>query len=211
MILKKKTLLFLSPHTDDIELGCGGLITQLREEKCDIYVIAFSDCKNSVPSPFPPDTLRHEFASSMSELGIPNDKSRILDFSVRTFPSKRQEILDHLIVLRKEINPDLIFVPSKEDVHQDHGVITSEAIRAFKNCSILSYELPWNNFQSESNFYVSLTESDLEGKIKAISHYKSQSHRRYCNSKFIKSLATLRGVQAGSEYAEAYNILRLLA
>ena len=35
-------ILFLSPHTDDAELGCGGTIARLAEERNEIYVAVFS-------------------------------------------------------------------------------------------------------------------------------------------------------------------------
>jgi LmbE family N-acetylglucosaminyl deacetylase len=115
-----------------------------------------------------------------------------------------------LIKLKNEINPDIIFIPSVNDLHQDHSTIANEAIRAFKNCTILSYEVPWNNVSFYTGCFVILEEKHLNKKIQAIHEYKSQSHRGYINEEFIRSLATVRGVQVGVRYAETFDVVRLI-
>ena len=145
-----KVILVLAPHTDDGELGAGGYIHQSIESGASVIYVAFSDCKDSIPDGFEKDTLFKECEKATKILGI-NDV-RIFDFPVRRFSEKRQQILDKLIELKNELNPDEILTPSTFDIHQDHHVVTSEAIRAFKNRTILGYELPWNCLESKSNF-----------------------------------------------------------
>ena len=36
------TILAISAHTDDVELGCGGTLSKLQEQGEDIIMIAFS-------------------------------------------------------------------------------------------------------------------------------------------------------------------------
>lgn len=205
-----KKILVLAPHTDDGELGCGATITKLIENNNDVYYAAFSACKQSVLKDFPEDILVTEVKAATNILGIKSENLILFDFQVRTFNFHRQEILDTLIKLKNEINPDIIFIPSVNDLHQDHSTIANEAIRAFKNCTILSYEVPWNNVSFYTGCFVILEEKHLNKKIQAIHEYKSQSHRGYINEEFIRSLATVRGVQVGVRYAETFDVVRLI-
>jgi N-acetylglucosamine malate deacetylase 1 len=113
-----------------------------------------------------------------------------------------------MVKLNKEINPDLVFLPCKNDVHQDHHTIYQEGVRAFKFRSIFSYELPWNNFSMHTSAFVILDENNINSKIKALAEYKSQAHRPYANEEFIRSLARTRGVQINTQYAESFEIIR---
>jgi len=139
MISNIKNALVLAPHTDDGEFGCGGTISRLVSQGVTVHYIAFSWCEESVPQGFPKDILKSEVKNATSVLGIKPENLHILDYKVRYFTANRQEILEDLIVFRKKINPDLVFIPSVNDVHQDHMTIATEAVRAFKNRNILSY------------------------------------------------------------------------
>jgi LmbE family N-acetylglucosaminyl deacetylase len=206
-----KKILVLAPHTDDGELGCGGAIARFGLEKKEIHYAAFSNCKKSLPAGLPPDTLEKECKLAIQQLGMHPSKLLMYDFEVRDFSAKRQEILDEMVSLNKYIQPDLVFIPAAGDMHQDHQVIHQEALRAFKKSSILGYELPWNQSQFNTSFFVTLKADHLEKKIKALAKYESQSHRAYMSEEFTRSLATVRGVQANATYAEAFEVYRVIS
>lgn len=207
---KINRVLVLAPHTDDGEFGCGGTIAKLIESGAEVHYIAFSACEQSVLPQFPSDILITEVKEATEVLGIKSENLHLLKYEVRTFNYKRQEILDDIIRFKKEINPDLIFIPSLNDIHQDHATIANEAVRAFKFTNILSYEMPWNNFNfATTNFFV-LSDNHIKIKVKALKKYKSQAHRPYANEEFLKSLARVRGVQIGKEYAEVFEVIRLI-
>ena len=204
-------VLVLSPHTDDGELGAGGTIAKFLEQGIDIYYIAFSGCEASVPTGLPKNTLRKECMRSMKSLGIAINQINIFDYQVRTLPIYRQEILEQLIVLKNKIHPDLVLVPSSQDVHQDHGVIHAEAIRAFKKeTSIWGYEHPWNNLSFSTDILVVIRKQHLEKKLAALKEYKSQVSKSYMNKKNIMALSQTRGSQIDQDYAEAFELIRLI-
>lgn len=203
-----KKILVLAPHTDDGEFGCGGTIAKFIQKGYEVYYAAFSACEQSVLKQFPKDILITEVKSATSVLGIQEENLILFKYEVRKFNYYRQEILEDLIRLRSEINPDLIFMPCLHDIHQDHYTIAQEGIRAFKFSSILCYELPWNNLTLDTTSFVHLDESHVSTKIKALEEYKSQAHRPYSNADFIKALAITRGVQIGTKYAEAFEVKR---
>jgi LmbE family N-acetylglucosaminyl deacetylase len=159
---------------------------------------------------FPEDVLVQEIKASTRELGVPAENLYLFDYDVRTFNFHRQEILDDILNLRNKIKPDVVFVPSVNDIHQDHYTIAQEAVRAFKFSTLLCYELPWNNFEFKTTLFFGLQESHVEQKIKALSNYKSQAHRPYMQPDFIQSLARVRGVQVGLPFAEVFEVVRMI-
>jgi len=112
------------------------------------------------------------------------------------------------VKIRNEIKPDLIFIPSPNDLHQDHYTVAMEGMRAFKQISILAYELPWNNITFHTQSFIKLEEYHLIKKIEALKAYKSQQDRFYSNEEFIRSLAITRGTQISVRYAEAFEVIR---
>src|SRR5207302_11020830 len=151
-----KRVLVLAPHTDDGEFGCGGTMARLVEEGADVRYVAFSIATKSLPEGFAADTLAREVREATAELGIPEGNLTVHDFDVRTFPERRQDILELLIVLWEDWRPDAVFQLSLRDIHQDHQVIAAEGMRAFKRTTILGYEIPWNNFDFAYQAYASL-------------------------------------------------------
>ena len=205
---KKRKILVLAPHTDDGEFGCGASIAKFIDEGHDVYYAAFSACQQSVLPQFPSDILITEVKEATKILGVKPENLILFDYDVRTFGYHRQEILDDLIKLRSEIDPDLVFIPTLTDVHQDHHTIAEEGMRAFKFKSIMSYELPWNNFSFSTSSFIHLDEKYIKTKVVALKAYQSQAHRPYSDEDFIRSVARTRGVQIGTRYAEAFEVVR---
>jgi len=201
-------VLILAPHTDDGELGCGGTIARFVEDGKEVYYAAFSVAEKSVPEGFPKNILEIEVRKAMKILGVSESNLLIYKYEVRTFSYHRQEILEDIISLRKELQPDLVFVPSPNDLHQDHKVMAEEGIRAFKKSTILGYEMPWNNISFNTMSFIPLKERHIKKKIDALRCYETQRYRSYLNEDFIKCLARTRGTQIEVEYAEAFEVIR---
>lgn len=203
-----KKILVLAPHTDDGELGCGGSMAKFIEDGNHLKCVAFSIAEDSVPAGFNKNSLAEEFTSAMIKLGLKQDDIVYHSFRVRHFPEFRQEILQIMIDLNKSFNPELVFVPSLHDIHQDHQVIANEGLRAFKKIPILGYEMPWNNIIFETRCFIKLEKNHIQKKIDALNCYKTQKHRSYLNKDFIWGLATTRGTQFENEFAEAFEVIR---
>lgn len=208
MKLPFKKVLVLAPHTDDGEFGCGGTISRLIREGCEVKYVAFSDCKESVPAGFEINVLQKEMKAATQMLGITD--VQLLDYKVRYFQSERQSILEEMVQIKKSFSPDAVFTPCTQDIHQDHSTITTEAIRAFKDCTIFGYELPWNNLTLPSNAIVKLKEEDVESKLAAIAEYKSQQGRAYSDPAYLRAQALTRGTRIRTRYAEAFEMIRFI-
>jgi len=129
-----KRVLFLGAHPDDIELGCGALLHHMVKQT-EVLCVTLSDNQKN------PDlqNVKNEQLESMAVLGVPKEKIVLGPFTTRVFPDSRQEILEYFLSLRRNFSPDLVFVHSKQDVHQDHLTMTDEALRAFRG--LLSWVL----------------------------------------------------------------------
>ena len=164
-------VLILAPHTDDGEFGCGGTISRMTSHNHNVYYVAFSAAKNLIVSqnlPIPIDTLEKEVSRATKILGIPKQNLKIYDFPIRNFLQHRQKILDTMVLLNEELKPDLVFLPSTTETHQDHQVISDEGFRAFKKTTIFGYELPWNNLSFKTDVFITLEEEQIQNKVESI-------------------------------------------
>lgn len=204
-------VLILAPHTDDAELGCGGTMAKMLEMGIELHVAAFSTARASLPPGSDPDLLKEEFLAAMDVFQITQDHYYIYDYKVRKLNYFRQEVLEELVKLKKDLNPDMVLLPSGSDLHQDHQVVYNEGLRAFKDITVWGYELPWNHITFSAQAFITLTEQQLETKWEALKAYQSQIEkgRNYFTREFIEGLARVRGVQVKAEYAEAFEVVRL--
>jgi LmbE family N-acetylglucosaminyl deacetylase len=205
-----KRALVLAPHTDDGELGCGGTIARFISQGVEVFYAAFSWAEKSVPEGMPSDILKKEVKEATTVLGISPSNLILFGLEVRNFPSLRQEILEEMIKLKKELNPDIVFLPSTNDTHQDHKTISEEGFRSFKSRTMLGYEVPWNNLVFTTSCFFGLEEAWLHKKIEALRCYRSQAGKDYASEEFVRSLARTRGTQVGMRYAEAFESIRLV-
>ena len=197
--MRFERVLALSPHTDDVELGAGGTVARLVEEGAEVDILAFALGNATMD----------EAGKAAEVLGVHSTLLQPGPVETRHFPEQRQFILENLIRIGRELyNPDLVLCPSSFDLHQDHEVIRQEALRAFRTCTILGYDLPWSCRQFDAGFLLEIEERHLITKIKAVECYQSQAAKTYTSALFLESLARVRGVQRGTEYAEAFEVIR---
>jgi len=190
-------ILCLSSHTDDVELGAGGYLAATDEPKIGFCFTAHSAFKHLLP----------EMLDSWSILDIKYLKHHDQNFTHRNFD--RQQVLDALIKLRQEYNPRVVLTHSSFDQHQDPQVVYQETLRAFKHCTILGYNLEWNNtLGHDFRYFKSLRYGHVFKKISALKCYKSQIDRSYFDHEYQMAQMILNGQLCNSMYAEKFQILR---
>jgi len=200
-----KRVLFLGAHPDDIELGCGALLHHIVKQT-DVLCVTLSDNqKNSELQ-----NVKVEHYEAMAVLGVPKKKIILGPFITRVFPDSRQEILEYFLKLRKDFKPDLIFVHSKQDVHQDHNTMTDEALRAFRGITVLGFDVVRSSHGFFPHFLVEVTEEDVNKKIEALSKYETYRDRYYFNSELTRSIMVRHGALAERPFAEGFDILRIV-
>ena len=198
-------VLFLGAHPDDIELGCGALLHHMVRHT-EVLCVTLSDNQKN------PDLthLKNEHLAAMAVLGVPEEKIVLGPFTTRVFPDARQEILEYFLQLRRDFNPDLIFVHSKHDVHQDHLTMTDEALRAFRGITVLGFDVVRSSYGFFPHFIVEVTEEDVNKKIEALACYETYRDRYYFNSELTRSIMVRHGALAERPFAEGFDILRIV-
>ena len=222
----RKKILILSPHADDEVLGCGGTISKYSKKGHDIYVLVLTNANKGAPEIY--STKQISLIRKESKLANNFIGTKKLFFenlpalSLNQYPIyKISNIIKKYI---SNIQPEIIFIPSINDIHEDHKIIfkaAKVATRMNKKSNlkkILSYEVlsetEWNeNEKSFSpNYFVRLNKSHINNKIKAFLKYKSQvkkfPHPR--SREVILNLSKIRGSQVFSEYAEAFRVEKIL-
>lgn len=183
--------LFIASHCDD-ELCFAGAM-----QKFESTYLAFSNCGSH--------DLHSECIKSLVKLKV--EQFEILDFPVRKFMKHRHKIANKLF--NHGLGEfDYVFTHSPLDRHPDHRVIGEESRRIF-NGNLITYLAPWNGTHEE-NYFIELTGEQIEKKINALWCYRSQAHRKYMDSDFIRSQAVYQGLRCGKKYAEAYQIHRMI-
>jgi len=200
-----KRVLFLGAHPDDIELGSGALLHNIIN-KTEVLCVTLSDNQKN------PDLqkVKNEHFESMAVLGVPKEKIVLGQFTTRVFPDSRQEILEYFLQLRRDFKPDLIFVHSKQDVHQDHNTMTDEALRAFRGITVLGFDVVRSSYGFFPHFLVEVTEQDVNKKIEALSCYETYRDRYYFNTELTRSIMVRHGALAERPFAEGFDILRIV-
>jgi LmbE family N-acetylglucosaminyl deacetylase len=204
MNIENKTIFAIAPHVDDVELGAGGTIYQLGRTN-EVYYIGLS-----LPPLVNNEVLLNEFHTSAAILGIKPDHVILKSYDPRNLFDVRMEILQFFYDLNKQYKPDLVFIPNSKDIHQSHEVVFAEGRRAFKYSSILGYELPWNSFDFKMDLFIELTKESVDAKVKAINAYATQKSRRFFSNDIVGDLARVRGKQIGKEYAECFEVIRMI-
>jgi LmbE family N-acetylglucosaminyl deacetylase len=200
-----KRVLFLGAHPDDIELGCGALLHHIAD-KTDVLCVTLSDNQKNPQL----KKVVGELFSSMAVLGVPKEKVVVEEFSTRKFPDMRQEILEYLLEIRRSFKPDIVFVHTRQDVHQDHNVVTEEALRAYRGITLLGYDVVRSSYGFFPHFMVEVTAEDVEKKIEALSKYETYHDKYYFDSALLRATMIRHGALAERPFAEGFDILRIV-
>ncbi|MBQ6509626.1 MAG: PIG-L family deacetylase [Flexilinea sp.] len=201
-----KKVCFIGAHPDDIELGCGALIARIAG-KTDVRCVTFS---NNQKNPALSHLIPEHYAS-METLGVPRERVDLLDFETRRFQEHRQEILETMIGILKKDDPDIVFVHTKSDVHQDHGVLTQEALRAFRGRTVLGFDVIRSSYGFFPDFLVGVDEADVQKKLDALACYKTYAGKYYFSPDVTRATLIRNGAICERQYAEGFDILRIVA
>jgi LmbE family N-acetylglucosaminyl deacetylase len=205
MIFYGKRVLFLGAHPDDIELGCGALVHNIAASSELLCVTLSDNQKNPLLG-----KVVEEHHRSMARLGVAGANLRLGPFTTRLFHEARQEILEFFLKLRADFAPDIIFVHSKADMHQDHNTMTQEALRAFRGITLLGFDVVRSSHDFFPDFLVEVNEEDVAAKIEALSQYETYRDKYYFNRELTRAIMLRHGALAERQFAEGFDILRIV-
>jgi LmbE family N-acetylglucosaminyl deacetylase len=195
-------LLCLGAHSDDLEIGCGGLLLSLLEQgqALDVNWIVLSG-----------DGGRDEEARSSANIllkGVRRKRVTVEQFRDGFFPSDNGEIKAAFERLKRDVAPDVILTHYRYDRHQDHRVISDLTWNTFRDHCILEYEVPkYDGDLGRPNVFVPLDRATCARKVSHLERaFGSQRDKHWFSAETFLGLMRLRGVEcrAPSGYAEAY-------
>jgi LmbE family N-acetylglucosaminyl deacetylase len=199
-------VLALGAHPDDIEYGCGGMLTKYAQRGHDVYLWIASNGDRGGDG-----ALRlEEQADSALVMGA----REVLwgDYQDTEIPLTRELIVRLESVIRK-IDPRMVFVHYPDDTHQDHRNLAQSTLSAMRYVpNFLFYEGPTTqNFTP--NCFTDI-EKVLDKKLACLEAHRSQVAKTNIEDLTIlelaRSSANFRGIQARVKYAEAFQSIRLL-
>ena len=205
MIFHGNRILFVGAHPDDIELGAGALIHHIQPT-CDIMCVTLSDNQKNPQL----KNVVQEMHDSMKVLGVPANRVIVKNFPTREFPDNRQDILEYLLKIRREFNPEIVLVHSRADIHQDHNVATEEALRAYRGTTVLGFDVVRSSYGFFPHFLVEVDAVDVDKKIEALSKYQTYSDKYYFNADLLRATMIRHGALAERTFAEGFDILRIV-
>jgi len=201
-------ILCLGAHSDDIEIGCGGTILRLLSEYGDVefyWVVLGSSGKRDGEAV----TSANRFLA-----GAKKKKIIIKNFKESFFPYIGGEIKKFFEKIKKQVTPDIIFTHYRNDLHQDHRLISELTWNTFRDHLILEYEIiKYDGDLGSPNLFVHLGEATCQKKIRLIMEsFKSQKNRDWFTPDAFLSILRIRGIEcrAPEKYAEAFYCRKLV-
>jgi len=224
--LKNQRLLVIAPHSDDEVLGCGGLISKVKNEGGKVFVLIFNlgfekdDTKESQ------EKRKNEVREVMNLLKVDDyhlvhdqsDNNRDLD--AEPLHSLIEVIESTSNVSLEKIAPTMVAIPTIFSHHQDHVHVHHACIAALRPIStpvsniVLSYEAPEHSRWSasgvfEPNLFVEIDDV-IENKIMAFNKYRSQIRPGGRDDDSIRNQAKYRGQEVGKNLCEAFYVHRFI-
>ena len=201
--MNKRQILAIGAHPDDIELGCGGTLRKHVLNGDEVHYVIASLGEKSGDS----DKRRDEVMAAAELMGVRDVSFLNLPDTMIMHDGITVSLLDECI---EKIDPDIVYVHSPRDYHQDHANIAKSALSASRRMrnSIFFYETPSTTIEFRPVAYSDIS-SVFEHKLKCVEQYVSQNDKEYMEKEAIVGLAKLRGRTMGVEFAEAFEVARL--
>ncbi len=216
----KERILVVSPHPDDETLGAGASLLKWKELGAEIFWLNMTAIYEKAGWSKDQVSARQQEIKQVYEgygfsdffdLGIP---AATLD----SYPFN--QTVEKISAVYKKVQPSIVILPHPDDAHTDHVYTFRSAFsctKVFRSPSIktiLSSEVisetdfsPFGGFIP--NCFIDVS-SYLDRKIEIMKIYKSElgKHPFPRSEEAIRAQALLRGVQAGSLYAEAFQLIK---
>ena len=192
----------LGAHSDDIEIGCAGIVRLLARRPggliCRWTVFSASEDRAAEARAAAADVLSDAREATVEVLG----------FRESYFPAQYAEIKDHVQSVARSFDPHLVLTHFRDDRHQDHRVLAELAWNAFRDQLVLEYEIPkWDGDLGAPNVFVPLSEEEAATKIGTLmAHFGTQRGKSWFDEETFRTLMRLRGMEcnAPGRYAEAF-------
>lgn len=195
-------VLALGAHADDIEIGCGGTLLRLAAERRQLEVTWVVLCAT-------PERAAEARRSAAAFLeGVERQRVVVRDFRDGFLPYAGAAVKEAFEELKLQVEPDLILTHHRQDLHQDHRLVSELTWNTWRNHLVLEYEIPkYDGDFGAPNAFVSISEAVLQRKIDLVlEHYASQRGKHWFTADLLRAVARIRGMEcvAPEQVAEAF-------
>jgi LmbE family N-acetylglucosaminyl deacetylase len=200
-------VLAIGCHADDIEIGCGGTLLTLLEQRDDVSV-------TWVVLAAAGDRAGEAEASARSFLAGARESNVIVEsFRDGFLPYLGPSVKESFERLKSDVEPDLILTHTESDQHQDHRLVAELTWNTFRRHLIFEYEIPkYDGDLVNPGVFVPLSEETAQRKVALLhEHFVSQGAKHWFDEELFLGLLRLRGMQANepTRYAEAFHCRKL--
>lgn len=201
----RTSVLTVSVHPDDLELACGATLAKLSDTGHEIHSLIMSRGQVGGDASVRPDEAR----AGGTFMGVSD--MQILDLPDTRLEQHMNDMVREIEASIREHQPDLILTHSEHDQHQDHFAVHKAVLRAGRrHSSILCFESPSVTRSFNPSIFIDIADY-VAIKIRAIQMHADQAAKPYMTSQLVRSMASFRGNQAKTRYAEAFEPVRVLA
>ena len=211
--IKNKTIAVISPHADDISVGCGGAMALLSKTNT-IFPLLFFTGERGVDAPDKAvriSTRENEMVCESKILGL--QEPNFLRLSSYKDVSKKNISCNVTCIkqILRDIKPEIIFLPHEGDAQPRHSLATDMALCAIKRArmcvELLFYETSWHPFGPlDFNVGVVLDAACMAKKLDAIRVHASQIKRTRFDIA-AESLARFRAVTVPEQHIQGYGYM----
>jgi LmbE family N-acetylglucosaminyl deacetylase len=201
--MSKRRILAIGAHPDDIELGCGGTLRKHVLTGDEVYYVIASLGEKSGDK----DKRKAETMAAAELMGVRDGYFLNLPDTMIMHDGVTVGLLDKYM---GKIEPEIVYVHSPKDYHQDHANIAKSTLSASRNMrnAILLYETPSTTIEFRPVAFSDVSDK-FEHKLKCVEQYVSQDDKEYMEKEAIIGLAKTRGHTMGVKFAEAFEVARL--
>jgi LmbE family N-acetylglucosaminyl deacetylase len=196
-------VLALGAHADDIEIGCGATILRLAAERRHLEVTWIVFCAT------PERAVEARQSAAAFLEGVERQRVVVREFRDGFLPYVGAAVKEAFEDLKREVEPDLILTHHREDLHQDHRLVSELTWNTWRNHLILEYEIPkYDGDLGRPNVFVTFPERLLRRKIELVlQHYASQRGKHWFTADLLQAVARIRGMEcvAPEQVAEAFH------
>lgn len=203
-----RRVLCLGAHSDDIEIGAGGLVLELLRQRPSVEFGWVVLSANGIRA-------TEARQSARRFLGTRNIKAvRLFAFRDGFFPSEYPDIKEAFEQVAREFQPDIVLTHTRDDRHQDHRIVSDLTWNTFRRHLVLEYEIPkWDGDLGRPNCYLPLSRAQAERKSRLLMQgFASQRSKDWFSPETFLGLMRLRGMEcrAPGGYAEAYHLRKAI-
>jgi len=224
----KNNVLVVAVHPDDETLGCGGTLLKHKANGDEIYWLIVTAIKSGYRDwdlGFSKEVIEKrdkeikkvaEFYSFDGVYSLELPTMRIDEISM-------SELISKISGIFKEVQPNILYLPFKSDVHSDHRKVFEASFactKTFRYPFIKKIYMMETLSETEfapatkedsfiPNVFVDISEY-MDKKLEIMRVFESEiaQHPFPRSERNIKALGTLRGATCGVKYAESFMLLK---